>query len=183
MLFVQQLLHPYTTAAADAKEEAYPRQTVYLLFAVCCLRLWDLQMLKQCLDFLLNLNDEQLTSLKQRVLQLLERRQQRQQHQQQMSLPPASSLGAHDVAAGGQGVDGKAEAESCRSSPQPPASSDAQETEEPWGPERLLQNCPEADVALIPKQLEALQRLQSPLDRQTEVRPSAKGEISIKGDR
>lgn len=126
-------------------------------------------MFKQCLDFLLNLNDEQLVALKQRVLELLEQRRQKQ-----ICGPDVAASAV--IAAGGGGAgqspeqsrDGKAETEALHSPPQ--HSADGHEAEEPWGPERLLQNCPEADVVLIPKQLEALQRLRSPLDRQTEVR-------------
>ncbi|KAL8432261.1 hypothetical protein ACSSS7_004721 [Eimeria intestinalis] len=113
-----------------------------------------MQTLKQCLDYLLNLNDEQLAALKQRVLDLLLRRQQ----QQQQSLAKAIE-------------EGGSHSPKQRTGDQSPSSAapEALDGAEASGLNQLLENCDEEDVYLIPDQLEALQRLRSPLDRQTEI--------------
>ncbi|KAL8451680.1 hypothetical protein Emed_001842 [Eimeria media] len=111
--------------------------------------------LKQCLDYLLNLNDEQLAALKQRVLDLM---LQRQQQQQQQFLPKA-------IEAGGSHSPHQETGDHSPSAKAP----EARKGEETSGVEHLLQNCDDEDISLIPKQLEALQRLRSPLDRQKEI--------------
>lgn len=146
-------------------------------------------MLKQGLDYLLNLTDEQLACLKQSILDMLQHRQRQQNKLLSCATPGLVTVASVGAAAGAA----PAEASHARGEltsdpvPSPPSSShqlspanaaasaaavaaEGQKTEEPWGPERLINRCPEADLSLIPKQLEALQRLQSPVDRQTEVR-------------
>ncbi|OEH80291.1 hypothetical protein cyc_07673 [Cyclospora cayetanensis] len=118
-------------------------------------------MLKQCLDFLLNLNDEQLGSLKQRVLQLIQRQK------SLLASPPAATAPAAD------GVGGQSEKAEKASKTELTslAASHLRAADEyiPCFAERLLQNCSESELDLIPKQLEALERLQSPQDRQKEI--------------